>query len=114
MNTSNTLKANKISKELLKGSLEILVLSIVKAVPLYGYLIAKELKGQSHEVFNLGEGTLYPLLHKLEDAGWLESWWKEAEGRRRKYYALTPKGRKFLATKAAEWQTFSQAVKRVI
>lgn len=114
MNIPKNAKANKISKELLKGSLETLVLSVVKDAPLYGYLIAKQLKGQSNEVFNLGEGTLYPLLHKLEDAGWLESWWREADGRRRKYYALTAKGRKFLAAKAAEWQVFSQAVKRVI
>lgn len=104
----------KVNKELLKGSLEILILSVLKDQPLYGYLIAKELKTKSQEIFSLGEGTLYPLLHKLEQAGWLEAYWQEVEGRRRKYYTLTGQGKKFLAQKSAEWTTFSQAVNQVL
>ncbi|MBI5037928.1 MAG: helix-turn-helix transcriptional regulator [Candidatus Kerfeldbacteria bacterium] len=104
----------KINKELLKGSLEILLLSVLKQKSLYGYLIVKELKSRSDEVFSLGEGTLYPLLHKLEIEGLLESWWQEVDGRRRKYYSLTNKGKKVLAEKAAEWQAFAEAVKKVM
>lgn len=104
----------KINKELLKGSLEILVLSVLKNKPLYGYLIVKELKLRSDQVFSLGEGTLYPLLHKLEIENLLESWWQEVGGRRRKYYSLTNTGKKVLADKSAEWQAFAQAVKKVM
>ncbi|MFZ6036486.1 MAG: PadR family transcriptional regulator [Patescibacteria group bacterium] len=108
------LHQGKINKELLKGSLEILLLSVLKQKPLYGYLIVKEIRSRSDEVFSLGEGTLYPLLHKLEIGGLLESWWQEVDGRRRKYYSLTNKGRKVLADKTAEWQVFAHAVKKIM
>ncbi|MFA6908451.1 MAG: PadR family transcriptional regulator [Patescibacteria group bacterium] len=104
----------KIHKELLKGSLDIMVLAVLKHEPLYGYQIVKELKNKSKDVFTLGEGTLYPLLHKLATAGLLESWWREVEGRRRKYYELTSQGKKLLEEKTAEWEAFSHAVDNVL
>lgn len=104
----------KINKEVLKGSTETLILKVLQREPLYGYQIAKSLKKLSTEIFNLGEGTLYPLLHKLEKQKLLDSYWQEVGGRKRKYYSLTKKGRKVLQEKTAEWQTFSQAVNHVI
>lgn len=104
----------KVNKELLKGSVAILVLSVLREEPRYGYQIARELKQRSRDVFTLGEGTLYPLLHKLQQEGMLESYWKEVDGRRRKYYAITGQGRQALTAKAAEWRMFSQAMNHVM
>lgn len=104
----------KINKELLKGSSEILILSILKDEPLYGYEITKRIRNLSDQIFSLGEGTLYPILHKLEKEQLLQSYWQEVGGRRRKYYALTRQGKKMSKEKTAEWKVFSDAVNAVI
>lgn len=103
-----------MNKELLKGSSEIMVLSVLGREHVYGYEIAKRIKALSRDVFPMGEGTLYPLLHKLEKEKLLQSYWREAEGRRRKYYGITRKGRRALQEKEKEWQAFSAAVKTVL
>ena len=103
----------KVNKELLKGSLAILILAILSEEPTYGYRIVKELKTRSRDVFSLGEGTLYPLLHKLQSDGLLESYWQEVDGRRRKYYALTKNGRRALDAKTDEWRLFAKAMNQV-
>ena len=82
----------KISKELIKGSTAMLVMSVLKKNDMYGYKIIKELELQSESVFELKEGTLYPILHALEEENLLESYWEEFDGRKRKYYHLTRKG----------------------
>lgn len=104
----------KISKELMKGSSQLLILKVISEEPLYGYQIAKNIKQLSEDVFSMGEGTLYPVLHKLELLGLVDSYWQEVEGRRRKYYAITQKGKKALQEKTAEWATFSGAVNAII
>lgn len=104
----------KINKELLKGSSDILILSVLSDEPLYGYEIAKRIKAQSSDVLAMGEGTLYPLLHRLEQAKLLESSWKEAGGRKRKYYGLTVQGRKILNEKAVEWKAFTAAMNAIV
>lgn len=104
----------KVSKELIKGSSEVLILSALKEEPLYGYEISKRIKKQSKEVFTLGEGTMYPILHRLEKGGFLESYWQIVGGRRRKYYELTRSGKKRLEEKTGEWKTFSKAVNAVV
>ena len=86
----------KISKELIKGSTAMLVMSVLKKNDMYGYKIIKELELQSESVFELKEGTLYPILHALEKENLLESYWEEFDGRKRKYYHLTRKGTKSL------------------
>ena len=86
----------KISKELLKGSTPIMVMSVLKGKDMYGYIIIKELQKRSEDVFVLKEGTLYPILHALEKEGYLESYWEEFDNRKRKYYHLTRKGAKQL------------------
>ena len=104
----------KISKELIKGSTSILVMSVLKKNDLYGYKIIKEIELRSESVFELKEGTLYPILHALEKEGFLESYWDDSEGRKRKYYHLTRKGVKQLEEKQSEWKVFSTSVDKVL
>lgn len=105
----------KISKELVKGSTAMLVLSVIEDRPAYGYLIIKEMEELSENVFCLNEGTLYPILHALEQEKYLESFWEESgTGRRRKYYRITDRGRKELSRKKEEWKTFAGAVSKVL
>lgn len=104
----------KINKELLKGSSDIIILAVLSDEPLYGYEIAKRIKSQSADVLAMGEGTLYPLLHRLEEARLLESFWKEAGGRKRKYYGLTAAGKKILSEKTAEWGQFTKAMNAIV
>lgn len=104
----------KISKELIKGSTSLLVMSVLKGQDLYGYKIIKELEVRSENVFELKEGTLYPILHALEKEGFLESYWDEYENRKRKYYHLTRKGLKQLETKHEEWKIYSGSVNKVL
>jgi len=101
----------KISKELAKGSTGLLVLSVISKTDMYGYQIIKTLEVMSENVFSLNEGTLYPILHSLEKEGSLESYWCEADGRKRKYYKITESE---LADKKREWQSFSGAVSKVL
>ena len=104
----------KISKELVKGSTATLVLSVLKGKDMYGYVIIKEIALRSEQVFELKEGTLYPILHALEQEGCLESYWEEFENRKRKYYHLTRKGEKQLDAKKEEWQVYSKSVGKVL
>lgn len=104
----------KYSKELLKGSTHLLILSILKKEDLYGYRIIRELECASENAFEMTEGTLYPILHALEKEGALESYWHEIDGRSRKYYHSTKKGLKMLAEKQEEWVSFSNSVTKVL
>ncbi len=104
----------KISKELIKGSTAMLVMSVLKKSDMYGYKIIKELELQSESVFELKEGTLYPILHALEEENLLESYWEEFDGRKRKYYHLTRRGTAVLKEEAQAWQTYSGAVNAVL
>ncbi|MGN0487840.1 MAG: PadR family transcriptional regulator [Ruminococcus sp.] len=103
-----------ISKELIKGSTSMLVLSVLKDEDLYGYKIIKKIESLSEDVFVLKEGTLYPILHALEKEKFLESYWDEKGGRKRKFYHITKKGLNMLKDKAQEWQTFSVSVNKVL
>ena len=103
-----------INKELLKGSTVILVLTLLSRRDMYGYEIVKELGLLSEGVFELKEGTLYPILHTLEAERWVDAYWQEHDGRRRKYYRLTEEGRGRLKEKKAEWVVFRSAVDGVI
>lgn len=106
----------KIRKELAKGSTALLVLSILSVRDMYGYHIIRELELLSEEVFQLNEGTLYPILHALEQEKCLSAYWEEAEdtGRRRKYYHITQKGLKELEKQRQEWKTYAGAVEKVM
>ncbi len=100
--------------EILKGHLDLLLLSALNSRPAHGYAIVEVLRAHSGGAFDLPEGTIYPALHRLEREGWLISYWVDEAGRRRRVYQLTPKGRQALTQKRQEWQQFSQAVTGVI
>ena len=102
-------------RELLKGSTDSLLLSLIKRQPMYGYQIIKELEGRSNGYFRLKEGTLYPALHRLENAGLIRGEWQRLpSGQERKYYSITEKGQEVLAQKLAIWHGFSHAVNSII
>ncbi|MCI8268487.1 MAG: PadR family transcriptional regulator [Lachnospiraceae bacterium] len=92
-----------------------LVLRLLEQQSMYGYQIIRELEQQSQMVFRLQEGTLYPILHGLEQQGAVVSVQKTAEnGRMRKYYEITTQGKKLLEEKAGEWKAYEAAVNRVM
>jgi PadR family transcriptional regulator PadR len=105
----------KINKELMKGSTSILILSLLENEDMYGYQISQSLREKSNYVFDLKEGTLYPLLHGLENESAVESYWFDADnGKRRKYYKLTSDGKKLLHQKKSEWSLYTDTVNSVI
>lgn len=105
----------KFSKELVKGSTAMLVLSVLSGGAMYGYQIIKELEAASESAFSMNEGTLYPILHALEGEKYLEAFWEEgASARRRRYYRITEKGVKELERQKDEWKSFSSAIEKVL
>jgi PadR family transcriptional regulator PadR len=103
-----------MNRERLKGHLDLLLLSVLAAGPAHGYAIISALRDRSEGTFDLPEGTIYPALHRLEDAGLLSSRWADAEGRRRRIYALTSKGAAALATEQKQWRHFARGVQAVL
>ncbi|MDE6506470.1 MAG: PadR family transcriptional regulator [Eubacterium sp.] len=104
----------RYSKELLKGSTPLLILSVLKNDDFYGYRIIRELEIRSENMFEMSEGTLYPILHALEKEKLLTSYWKECDGRRRKYYHITDLGAKQFLEKKEEFISYSQSVTKVL
>ncbi len=104
----------KIDKELMKGSTTLLILNLLAKENLYGYQIIKKLSEESENIFNLKEGTLYPILHGLEEKGFISSYWDDTTGKKRKYYSITKQGKKQLKESKEEWKAFSGAVNKVI
>jgi PadR family transcriptional regulator, regulatory protein PadR len=106
---------SQTNRELLKGSLEVILLTLLEHESMYGYQIVKEVQRRSSDALVLKEGSLYPALHRLEQAGWLESVWQaRQDGVNRRYYRLTPEGRKALIVKRDAWMQFVITVKGVI
>lgn len=104
-----------MNPDLLRGNLDLILLSILEGRPLYGFAIIQEAKARTGGYFDFKEGSLYPALHRLELDGLLAAQFGEAgrNGKPRKYYAITDKGRATLSAKRAEFQTFTQAVHRL-
>jgi PadR family transcriptional regulator PadR len=101
--------------ELLRGTLDMLVLKIVALGPNHGYAIAQRLRQISKEFFTVHQGSLYPALHRLEDRGWLSAEWRDTDtGREAKFYALTAKGRKQLESEILDWEQLSSAVALIL
>jgi transcriptional regulator len=97
--------------EILKGHLDMIVLAALATGPAHGYGIIQEIRRRSRQAFDLPEGTIYPALHRLEEAGLLASRWVTAEsGRRRRVYALTRRGERALVGHRAVWRQFSAAM----
>ena len=104
-----------IDRELLKGSLDVLLLALLERGPMYGYQIVKEVRSRSAGVLELKEGTLYPALHRLEKAGLVEGFWEPRDGGAdRRYYRLTSRGAEAAQAKRAEWRRFAQAIEGVL
>ena len=96
---------------MLKGHLDMIVLAALSAGPAHGYAVIEEIKRRSAGAFDLPEGTIYPVLHRLEEAGLLSGRWMTAEsGRRRRVYSLTARGRKALSRQRAVWNRFTGAI----
>jgi transcriptional regulator len=103
-----------IDREWKKGSAELLILSLLEAVPRHGYEIGKLIEQRSEGALRFHAASLYPLLYRLEKRGWIQGRWVEKSGqRRRRYYRLTAPGRKVLASQRRGWQTFVAAINRI-
>ena len=103
-----------MERERLKGHLDLLLLSVLAAGPAHGYAVISALRERSDGTFDLPEGTIYPALHRLEGAGLLSSSWAEADGRRRRVYALTQAGATALAAEQTQWRRFANGVHAVL
>jgi len=100
--------------ESLKGHLDALVLATLGDEPLHGYAVIEALRTRSEGAFDLAEGTVYPVLHRLEADGLLTSSWSTAAGRRRRVYRLSRRGRASLGRQREEWRSFARAVESVL
>jgi transcriptional regulator len=101
--------------EMLQGTLDMLILKTLLLAPAHGHTIAHVIEKTSDEVLQVEHGSLYPALHRLEDQGWIASFWGTSENNRKaKYYRITPTGRKHLARERSRWDLLIQAVARVL
>ncbi len=106
---------NEAKPELLRGTLDMLILKIVALGPSHGYAIAQRLRQVSKDFFTVHQGSLYPALHRLEDRGWLQAQWRDTDtGREAKFYAITKNGRKQLETEVLGWEQLSNAVALIL
>jgi PadR family transcriptional regulator PadR len=101
--------------EVLKGTLDMLILKVVAFGPIHGYAISQRIQQISRDFFQVPEGSLYPALHRLEDRGWLQAKWEETDsGRDAKFYTLTRAGRKRLGAEMINWERLSEAVALIL
>ncbi|HEX8142215.1 MAG TPA: PadR family transcriptional regulator [Pyrinomonadaceae bacterium] len=108
------IQSRMLDRELKKGSAELLILSLVEARPRHGYEISKLIEARSDGVLRFNVASLYPLLYRLEKRGWIQGRWVEKAGqRRRRYYKLTPEGKKVLAAQRSGWEAFVEAINRI-
>jgi PadR family transcriptional regulator len=100
---------------MLQGTLDLLILKTLVVGPAHGHTIAHAIERQSEEVLQVEHGSLYPALHRLEDRGWIASFWGTSENNRRaRYYRLTPAGRRQLAVQTSRWDEIVGAVNRIL
>ena len=100
-----------LDRELKKGSAELIILSILETRPRHGYEICKLIEQRSHGSMKFHVASLYPLLYRLEERGWLQGRWAEKAGqRRRRFYGLTAEGRRVLGQQRTTWKSFVQAM----
>jgi len=104
----------KIDRELKRGSAELLILSLIETRPRHGYEMSKLIETRSAGAVRFNVASLYPLLYRLEQRGWIEGRWVDkADQRRRRYYRLTSQGKKALRAQRSAWETFVAAVSRI-
>ena len=101
--------------DLVQGTVDLLILRTIALEPMHGWAIAQRIRQVSGEVLQVGQGALYPALHKLEQQGWITAEWAPSENNRRaKYYTLTREGRQALADETAQWERLSAAISLVV
>jgi PadR family transcriptional regulator len=101
--------------DLLQGTLDLLILKSLLVAPLHGWAISKRIRELSRDVLQVNQGSLYPALYRLEDRGWVVSeWGTSPEGRRAKFYKLTPTGRKQIVAEQESWRRFAMAIEAVL
>jgi PadR family transcriptional regulator PadR len=104
-----------IQGELLQGTLDLLILKTLAIGPAHGHTIAHAIERRSDEVLQVEHGSLYPALHRIEDRGWISSFWGTSENNRHaRYYRLTPLGRKQLIAQTDRWDAIVRAINRVL
>ena len=101
--------------DLIQGTLDMLVLQTLVLGPAHGHTIAYAIEQRSEDVLQVEHGSLYPALHRIEDRGWIASFWGTSENNRKaRYYRLTPAGRQQLAEQTSRWDQLVRAINRVI
>jgi PadR family transcriptional regulator, regulatory protein PadR len=104
-----------LDADLLQGTLDLLVLQTLQAGPAHGHTIAHVIEHRSDALLQVQHGSLYPALHRLEDRGWVASFWGTSENNRKaRYYRLTPAGKQQLQARTTRWQELVTAVNRVL
>ena len=103
-----------INKSLISGSTSMLILRLLEDKDMYGYEMIETLEAKSNNVFTLKAGTLYPLLHSLEEKDLLTSYESEVNGKIRKYYSITKGGKRYLRSRKEEWHEYQTAVVNVL
>ena len=104
-----------LDADLLQGTLDLLILQTLVLGPAHGHTIAYAIEYRSDDVLQVEHGSLYPALHRLEDRGWIASYWGTSDNNRKaRYYRLTRTGRKQLAQQTSRWETLARAVNRVL
>ena len=108
-------RESPLESEMVQGTLDMLVLRTLVAGPAHGHTIAHAIERGSDDVLQVEHGSLYPALHRLEDRGWIASFWGTSENNRKaRYYRLTPKGRKQLTAQTARWEQMVRAIGRIL
>lgn len=101
--------------EVLQGTLDLLILQTLAPGPAHGHTIAHHIERSSDDVLQVEHGSLYPALHRLEDRGWIASYWGTSENNRRaRYYRLTRAGRRQLSSQTSRWRELVRAIDRVL
>ena len=101
----------RAERDLLAGTLDMLILRMLQGGPAHGLQIAQDIERRSDDVLLVEQGSLYPALNRLEDRGWVDSYWDTSENNRRaRYYRLTPKGRRQLQVETEQWQQLVRAI----
>lgn len=104
-----------IRDQIRKGSTTLLILAVLSEEPMYGYQISQELASRSDGYFDMKEGLLYPLLHRMQHEGLVKSQWQTTtSARRRKYYTITPSGQQVLQEQTREWRLFMNSLQGVL
>lgn len=103
------------SLDVVQGTLDLLILKALSVESFHGWGISARIQELSGDVFHIGQGSLYPALHRMEDRGWVTSYWRTtANNRIARYYQLTPEGRTPLVEEIASWRRYAKAMEAVI